>query len=223
LWLQLPAAARDRLLQHATRVRLVFGEIVFRAHERPRDVYFPETAVISRVAHLNDGRSLEVGLIDNGGMAGIAVLPGVVMTYDGIVQVEGNAIKIRSAVMAEELSHPGETHERLGKYAWTVLADSIQFAACNNFHDVDCRCARWLLMMHDTAGRDQFPITQDLLAQMLGVRRATVTHAAQRLHRAGLIDYKHGQLRVRDRSALERTSCECYRISRDTRKSILGY
>lgn len=223
LWLLLPCAVRERLTRHARRICLECGQTVFRARERPRAVYFPETAVIARVAHLNDGQTLEVGLIGSDGMAGICVLPGAVMTYDGAVQVAGTAIQVPAAAMVEELRQPGPAHQLLGKYAWTVLGDSIQTAACNNFHPVGERCCRWLLMMNDVIGRDDFPITQDVLAQMLGVRRATITRAAQALHRAGVIDYRHGRLTVRNRRALEAASCECYRIMRDTHHDLLGY
>lgn len=223
LWLLLPGPVRERLVRHARSVRLDLGHTVFQSHERPPAVYFPETAVISRVAHTHDGQALQVGLIGSGGMAGISVLPGAVMTYDGVVQVTGAAVKVEATAMAEELRHPGAAHALLGKYAWTVLGESIQTTACNNFHPVGQRCARWLLMMNDTIGRDDFLITQDILAQMLGVRRATVTHAAQALQRAGLVDYKHGHLTVRRRRGLEAASCECYGIMRDTRRDLLGY
>jgi CRP-like cAMP-binding protein len=221
-WTNLPGAVRERLIQHAKRVHLDVGETVFEAHHRPHAVYFPETAVVSRIAHLRDGHALQVGLIGNDGMTGISVLPGVAMAYDGIVQIAGTAVQVDAVRMADELRHPGSTHELLGKYAWVVLGDSIQTAACNNFHRVQQRCARWLLMMCDVMGRSDFPITQDLLAQMLGVRRATVTRAAQALHRAGIIDYKHGQLTVRNRRALETASCECYRRMRESRHDLLG-
>jgi CRP-like cAMP-binding protein len=145
------------------------------------------------------------------------------MAYDGVVQMPGLAVKISAAAMTEELHRPGSIHDVLGRYAWTLLADAIQIAACNNFHSVTKRCARWLLTMDDAARRDDFPITQDLLALMLGVRRATITRAAQALHRAGLIDYKHGHLSVRDRPKLEAESCECYGIMRETRHRLLGY
>ena len=104
-----------------------------------------------------------------------------------------------------------------------MVGDSIRTAACNNFHRVDQRCARWLLMMDDVVGQHDFPMTQDLLARMIGVRRATVTRAAQVLHRAGLIDYRHGHVTVRDRQGLERASCECYRVMREAREKLLGY
>ena len=222
LWLQLPGSVREHLSRHAKRVRLSVGQAVFHSHEVPRAVYFPETAVISRLAHLNDGQTLEVGLIGADGMAGIAVLPGTFMTYDGIVQVAGAALKVDAEAMVRELRHPGPAHELLGRYAWVLLGDSIQTAACNNFHAVGQRCARWLLMMRDVMGRDDFSITQDRLAQMLGVRRASVTKAARALQLAGAIDYKHGHLTVRTRRGLEAASCECYRVMRETHRRVLG-
>jgi CRP-like cAMP-binding protein len=223
LWQLLPGVGRERLVRRARRVLLDVGQTVFQARERPRAVYFPETAVISRVVQLNDGHMLQIGVISAGGMAGISILPGVAMTYDSIVQISGTAVKIEAAAMTEELRHPGPIHELLGKYAWSVLGDSIQMAACNNFHPVRKRCARWLLMMHDVMGHDRFPITQELLARMLGVRRATVTRAAQGLQRAGIIEYRHGHLAVRSRRALEEASCECYRAMRETHRDLLGY
>ena len=160
---------RERLSHHAKRVRLEVGQAVFHAREPPRAVYFPETAVISRLAHMSDGQTLEVGVIGQNGMAGIAVLPGTFMTYDGVVQVAGTALKVDAESMLRELRHPGPAHELLGRYAWVLLGDSIQMAACNNFHTVGRRCARWLLLMHDVMERDDFPITQDRLALMLGI------------------------------------------------------
>jgi CRP-like cAMP-binding protein len=221
-WQVLPASAREHLISHAKRVWLNAGDPVFQAHEPLRALYFPETAVISRIARLKDGQTLEIGLIGSDGVAGISILPGTVMPYDGIVQIAGTAIRITAAAMAELLRQPGPTHDLLGKYAWAIMGDSIQGAACNNFHGIGQRCARWLLMMHDTIGQPDFPITQDLLAQMIGVRRATITQAARAFQRQGIVDYKHGRLTIRDRPALEAASCECYRIMRDTHRHLLG-
>ena len=156
-------------------------------------------------------------------MAGISVLPGTFMTYVGVVQVSGTALKVDAEAMTRELRHQGPAHELLGRYAWVLLGHGIQTAACNNFHSVDKRCARWLLMMHDVMGRDDFPITQDRLAQMLGVRRASVTRAARTLQRAGTIDYQHGHLIVHKRRGLEAASCECYRVMREMHQHVLGY
>ena len=220
--MRFPDPVRERLGHYAKRVHLDVGQTVFRAHERPRAVYFPETAVISRQAHVSDGQTLEVGLIGADGMAGISVLPGTFMTYDGVVQVAGTALKVDAEAILRELRHPGPTHELLGRYAWGLLVHSIQTAACNNFHSVGKRCARWLLMMHDVMERTDFPITQDRLAQMLGVRRASVTKAARALQRAGVIDYKHGHLILRNRRGLEAASCECYRVMRETHQRPPG-
>src|SRR5262249_27667154 len=157
-----------------------------------------------------------------GGLAGISVLPGVAMSYDGVVQAPGTAVRVNAALLADEGRQSAVVQEGLGHYAWAVLADSIQTAACNNFHNVDQRCARWLLMMHDVAGRDEFAITHDLLARMLGVRRATATKGAQDLQRSGAIAYTHGHLHVRDRKCLEDAACECYRDMRERRRELLG-
>jgi CRP-like cAMP-binding protein len=222
LWQQLPGAARERLARNAQRIDLAMGESVFKAHEPLRAVHFPETAVISRLMHLVDGQALQTGLIGHKGVAGISILRGIPMTYDGIVQIAGTAVRIPPQAVSEELRHPGPAHELLSKYAWTILGDSIQTAACNSFHPVRQRCARWLLMMRDVTGRDEFPITQDLLALMLGVRRATVTRAAQALQRVGIIGYRHGRLIIRDGRRLEEASCECYHLMCKARRELLG-
>ena len=222
LWELFPVEVRDRLQRHAKVVHLAVGRTVFRAHERPDAVYFPEGAVISRLVHLNNGQTLEVGLIGRDGMAGISVLPGTFMTYDGVVQIAGPALRVEAAAMAREIAHPGPAHEVLGRFAWTMLSHSIRSAACSNFHSIGQRCARWLLMMNDAVGQDDFPITQDLLALMLGVRRASVTKVAQALQRSGIIDYRHGHLRIRDRRGLETASCDCYQAMREDQERCLG-
>lgn len=151
LWTLLPAPVRERLNRHAKMVSLKVGQIVFRAFERPPVVYFPEAAVIARLTHLTDGHTLAAGLIGRDGMAGIGVLPGAFMAYDGVVQIPGTARRIDADVMARELRHSGPFHGLLGRYAYLLFINSIQAAACNNFHSVKRRCA--LLVADDARSR----------------------------------------------------------------------
>jgi len=221
MWTAFPTEVRDRLSQHARIVQLDAGRAVFREHERPEHVYFPDTALVSRIARLDEGETLEIGLIGRDGMAGISVLPGTFMSYDGVVQIAGTALKVDANAVRQELAHPGPVHELLGRYAWTVLSHSIRSAACNNFHNVSKRCARWLLTMGDAVARDDFPITHDLLALMLGVRRPSVTTVAHGFQQAGIVDYRHGHLTIRDRPRLESEACSCYAVMRAEREQVI--
>jgi len=221
LWAAFPLDVRDRLAQRARLVQLDEGRTVFREHERPEHIYFPESVLISRIARLDEGQTLEFGLIGRDGMAGISVLPGTFMSYDGVVQIPGTALRVEASAMRQELAEPGPMHELLGRYAWTLLSHSIRSAACNNFHTVAKRCARWLLTMGDVIERDDFPITQDLLALMLGVRRPSVTNVAHALHQGGIVEYRHGHLTICDRSRLEAEACSCYGVMRAERQQVI--
>ncbi len=200
------------------------GDSIFRAHEPLHAAYFPETGVISLLTRLPDGKTLEVGLVGKDGMAGMALLPGVnMMPFDGTVQVAGTALRLTSEALKQMVREPGPIHQLLGRYAYAVFALGVQTAACNNFHSLRKRTARWLLMLHDLAEDAEFPLTQNTLALMLGVRRPSVTIAARALQRAGLIDYRHGHMKIRNRRGLEAASCECYRLMRQEQQRLLGY
>ncbi|OFW34536.1 MAG: hypothetical protein A3G76_13505 [Acidobacteria bacterium RIFCSPLOWO2_12_FULL_65_11] len=221
---QLPADVGDRLRPHLRSVRLKRGESIFRAHEPLHTAYFPVTGVISLLTHLTDGKTLELGLVGKDGMAGVALLPGVnTMPFDGTVQVAGTALRLTAEALKQMVREPGPIHELLGRYAYSVFALGVQTAACNNFHSLKKRTARWLLMLHDLAENAEFPLTQNTLALMLGVRRPSVTIAARALQRAGLVDYRHGRMRIRNRRGLEAASCECYRVIRQEQQRLLGY
>ena len=221
---RLPDALRASLDPHLHRVRLESGQPIFHAHEPLRAVYFPEIGVIALLTRLNGGETLEVGLVGKDGMVGVALLPGVnMMPCDAVVQVGGTALRMDSDVLKQAVKQPGLLHELLGRYAYSLFAQGVQTAACNAFHSVKERCARWLLMTHDLVEGDEFPITQNLLATMLGVRRPSITLVARALRRARLIDYRHGRMKIRDRRGIEAASCECYRLVREEQHRLLGY
>lgn len=200
------------------------GQSIFRAHESLRAVYFPETSVIALLTHLNSGEVLDVGLVGRDGMAGVALLPGInMMPCDAIVQIAGSALRMDSDALKQAARQPGLLHDLLGRSAYSLFAQGVQTAACNTFHSVKERCARWLLMTHDLIDGDEFPITHNLLATMLGVRRPSVTIVARALQRARLVEYRHGHMKIRDRAGLEAASCDCYRVVREEQYRLLGF
>lgn len=221
---RLPSGALSRLTPHLESVHLDRKDVLFRAHEPLRAVYFPGSAVVSMVARLETGETLEVGLIGRDGLAGTAILAGVTtMSCDGIVQVPGLAYRMRPDVLRLEMLADDALSSAVGRYSQLLLVRSMQMSACNAFHSVEQRCLRWLLTVADLIGGGDIPVTHELLAAMLGVRRPTVTLAIQSLDRARLVEEQRGRIVCRDRTRLEAACCECYRAMREEQRRLLGY
>jgi CRP-like cAMP-binding protein len=209
----LPRKEYQRLLPELEQVTLPFAEVVYEPGERIRHVYFPDVSVVSLLAEVADRSTLEIGLIGNEGMAGISVFMGVDMSpHRAIVQGAGTAGRMRVAVLRKEAGRKGSLHRLLQLYAHSLLTQVSQSAACNRFHVVDARLARWLLMTGDRLGRNEFRLTQDFISNMLGVRREGVNKAAGALQKDELINYSRGQIRILNRAGLEAVSCACYAI-----------
>jgi CRP-like cAMP-binding protein len=199
-------------LEHVTLKR---GDVVYRADQEIHHVYFPEEAVVAMVDRMDDGRTVEVGIIGREGIVGINVFLGGVVTPDkAIVQLAGGAMRMRSKDLRKELRFGSPLQRLLLGYARTFLAVISQSVACSQHHSIEQRLARWLLTMNDYAGSREFLMFQESIATMLGVRRAGVTAAAHELQAAGLINYRRGRMSILDRRGLERKSCECYRFIR---------
>lgn len=219
----LPPDVLARLTPHLHAVRLVRKELLFRAHEPLRVVHFPTTAVVSFIAHVESGETLEVGLVGRDGLVGTSVFPGILaMSCDGVVQVPGVALRMSADVLRRELLADRTLYSVIGRYAQVLLARSMQMSVCNMFHSVEQRCIRWLLTVSDLIGHDDIPLTHDLLATMLGAHRPTVTLTLRSLQRAGLIDESRGRVRLRDRQRLESACCECYGVMQDEERRLLG-
>lgn len=220
----LPAGTRERLAPHLEPVSLALQELVFAAKGPIEHVYFPLNAVVSYMSEPAAGAAVELATVGNEGMAGIAAfLTGGAMPYRVIAQVPGVALRLPAALLVAEADHDAVLTDVLKRHTQALISRVAQTGACNRLHPVEERCARWLLTTHDrVAGAEQFPLTQEFLAQMLGVRRATVTVAAGTLQRAGLIHYTRGKITVVDRPGLEAASCGCYRIVRDETDRLLG-
>lgn len=184
--------------------------------DKPMDkVYFPIDAVISVVTTLADGTSVEVGSIGSEGTTGIFTALGASTVPNAtFCQVDGRCFVMSCATFERYLSSDTTFRQALNVFAVGYINMLAQLVACNRLHALDSRCARWLLMTHDRVGRDTFPLTQEFLAMMLGVRRSGVTLAASAFSDAGFIKYSRGTMTILDRTGLEKETCECYAVER---------
>jgi CRP-like cAMP-binding protein len=186
-------------------------------------VYFPITLVASVLAVTKNEGAVEVGTIGNEGIVGLPLFLGAESSPGrAVVQVGGEADRMSAAVFQREAEREGALRSLLHRYTQGFMTQVSQGTACNRAHSAEQRLARWLLIVRDRVGGNEFPLTHEFLGQMLGVRRATVSETAGALQRAKLIGYKRGVLQIRDPEALERTACECYRIVRDEFERLLG-
>lgn len=214
---RLGAAERARLHPRLEEVTLHYKEELL-AFGKPIDyVYFPTVGVVSMVTDLAHGATVETGTVGREGMVGIsALLGGSVSTSRAFAQIPGYAYRLSAAALQDHLRHPGGELAVQGlRYANTLVATISQTAACNRAHTVEERMARWLLLSRDRVDSDAFPLTQEFLSEMLGVRRPTVSLTGATLQKAGLIRYTRGQITVLDRQGLEAVSCECYQVIRE--------
>jgi CRP-like cAMP-binding protein len=187
-------------------------------------VYFPVDCVVSLVKQMRDGRSVEIATIGNEGVTGAAlVLRAPAPLGRMFVQVPGRALKLRASAFSEHLASHEEARALLERYVHALIAQIIQSSACNQLHSAAERCARWLLTMRDRRGSSSFALTHELMSQMLGVRRATVTEVAQRLKDQGAIVYRRGAVEIADEAALRRASCECYEAVAAVYEARLGF
>ena len=218
----LPKKERQRLLPDLEAVTLTFGDILFDPGDHIRHVYFPDDSIVSLLSAVEDRELLEVGMVCREGMAGLSVFMGVSESRSrGLVQATGGAKRMKAATLRREAGTGGALGKLLLRYTHSLLTQISQSAACNRFHPVNARLARWLLMTHDRIAGDEFRLTQEFLSHMLGVRREGVTLAAGALQRQKLIGYSRGRLRILDRAGLEAVSCKCYRVVRDEYDNFL--
>jgi CRP-like cAMP-binding protein len=209
----LPKNEYKRLLPQLKTVNLVLGEELYESGEAIKYVYFPNDSIISLISELSGTSWLEVGMVGNEGMAGLAVFMGAGSSSTrALVQGSGTAMRMSSAAVRMEANRLGSLHRLLHRYSHSLLAQVSQSSVCNRFHLVDARLARWLLMTTDRLGVEEFPLTQEFLSNMLGVRREGVSKAAGALQAAKLIRYSRGTINLLNRPGLEAKSCECYAI-----------
>jgi CRP-like cAMP-binding protein len=216
----LPAAQYERLFSHLERVHIPLGEVLYESGEELRYVYFPTTCIVSKFYIMENGASTEIAVVGNEGIIGISLfMGGGTMPNRAIVRNEGYAYRLRRHLFMQELDRPhggrrhdGTLHHLLLHYTQALLTQIAQSAVCNRHHSVYQQLCRWLLQSLDRLASNELTITQELIANMLGVRREGVTEAACRLQKAGLIDYRRGHITVLDRQGLETQVCECYQV-----------
>jgi CRP-like cAMP-binding protein len=206
---------RERLRWHLEPVELEYKLPLYDAYKPIEFVHFIETGVGSLVHTIANGQAAEVGTIGNEGFVGLPTLLGDDRGPTSVyVQVPGTGLRMTAGAFCQELERSGAMRATMLRYTHAFFNQVAQSAACAHFHSLEQRCCRWLLMTHDRMYSDQFLLTQEFLAMMLGVRRAGVTVAAGALQRTGLIRYTRGTVTILDRRGLERRSCECYGVSK---------
>jgi CRP-like cAMP-binding protein len=208
-----PPKEYQRLQAQLEPVKLKFGQVLYAPGKAIKHVYFPIDCLISLLTAVDKRRSLEVGMVGNEGMAGMPFILGIgVSGVRALVQGEGDALRMASAPFRIEFGRNLALQQALYRYTYALMAQVSQTAACNRFHDAQERLARWLLMTRDRVGSNNFPLTHEFLAHMLGVRREGVTEAASALKKRNLIDYKRGQIQILDPKGLQHSACSCYQI-----------
>jgi CRP-like cAMP-binding protein len=202
---------------------LPFKLIILQPDEPIEYVYFPIEGIVSLTGSWDDERSVEVATVGNEGMVGLAAFLKVRSTpLTAIVQIAGNAVRMRVDALEEQLENGNGLDGILRRYTQALLTQIAQSVVCNRLHSMDERLARWLLMSHDRVQDSDLPLTQEFMSQKLGVRRASVTDTAARLQAAGLIRYRRGSVTIVDREGLEEAACECYGIVRRGYDQLFG-
>jgi CRP-like cAMP-binding protein len=219
----LPARDYARLRPHLQRIPLTYRQSLYRADKPIGFVYFIETGVGSLVNTMTNGEATEVGTIGNEGMVGLPLVWGDDQAPTSVyVQVPGAGLRMPAALFNRELARSASMRAVMQRYGHAFFNQVAQSAACIHFHSLQQRCCRWMLMTHDRMQADQFLLTQEFLAMMLGVQRTGVSAAAGALQQAGLIRYRRGNVTIIDRGGLERRSCECYGVSKREFDRLLG-
>jgi CRP-like cAMP-binding protein len=219
----LSPTGRRRLLENCQEVELTFADVLWEPAARIRHVYFPLDSIISLLIPVDGRGSLEVRLIGNEGMLGVSPLLGIdVSPLPAVVQGSGAALRMTAASLRREQESSPALQRVLNGYTYVLLEQLAQATACISFHLLEARLARWLLMTHDRAHSNEFHLTHELLAQMLGVRRVGITNAAGLLQERKLVSYSRGDITVLDRAGLERVSCKCYRAAKNTYERVLN-
>jgi CRP-like cAMP-binding protein len=211
----LSAPELKRLRAHLEPVAMPLGHVVYESGRLLDHVYFPTTAIVSLLYVMEDGASAEIAVVGNEGVVGISLFMGGESTPSrAVVQSAGDAFRLPAKFVLQEFNRGGSIQHLLLRYTQSLITQMAQTAVCNRHHSVDQQLCRWLLLSLDRLIGDKLVMTQELIANMLGVRREGVTAAAGKLQKAGVIEYRRGHITVLDRPKLETMSCECYSVVR---------
>jgi CRP-like cAMP-binding protein len=212
----LPKEVTDRLLPHLEVAEFPLGKVLLESGDPEHYVYFPTDSIVSLLYVMANGASAEISVVGNEGIVGVAVfMGGESTTSRAVVQSAGSAYRLPRQRLKDEFNRHSELMYLMLRYAQALITQMAQTAVCNRHHNIDQQLARWLLMSIDRLSGDELNMTQELIANMLGVRREGVTEAAGKLHKLGIIQYKRGHIRVLDRPELERRVCECYAVVKE--------
>ncbi len=219
----LPTEIHERMAPHLEAVDLSLGQVIYESGEQLDHIYFPTTCIVSLLYTMEDGTSAEIGVVGNDGVVGIALFMGGETTPNrAVVQSGGRSLRMRPTHLMQEFRRGGPLQQLLLRYTQALITQMSQTAVCNRLHTVDQQLCRWLLLSHDRLTSDELTMTQELIANMLGVRREGVTVAAGRLQAAGLIRYHRGHITITNRAGLEARACECYQVVRNEFERLLG-
>jgi len=209
----LAAGAAGRIQSQLELVFMPLGLVLYEADSRLTHVYFPTTCIVSLLYVMADGDSAEIAVVGNEGVVGIALFMGGESTPSrALVQSAGHAYRLSAAMLKAEFHQFGALHNLLLRYTQALITQMAQTAVCNRHHSIDQQLCRWLLLSLDRLDSDELNMTQELIANMLGVRREGVTEAAGKLQSSGIIQYSRGTIAVLDRARLEERVCECYAV-----------
>jgi CRP-like cAMP-binding protein len=209
----LPTSEFERLAPQLELVPLKLGEVLYESGGQLKHVYFPTDSIVSLLYVMQDGASAEIAVVGNEGILGISLFMGGETTPSrAVVQSEGHGYRLPAQNLKREFNRSGPMMHLLLRYTQALITQMSQTAVCNRHHSVDQQLCRWLLLSLDRLPSDELTMTQELISNMLGVRREGVTEAAGRLRDAGIIDYSRGHIKVKDRRKLEQKVCECYAV-----------
>ncbi|CAB3744414.1 hypothetical protein LMG24238_07262 [Paraburkholderia sediminicola] len=218
----LPEADWARFATHLVPVDMPLGQVIYESGDRLDHVYFPATSIVSLLYVMQNGASAEIAIVGNEGMIGIALFMGGETTPNrAVVQSAGRAYRLDARILKDEFHRAGVVQRLLLRYTQSLITQMAQTAVCNRHHSIDQQLCRWLLLSIDRLPSNELTMTQELIANMLGVRRAGVTEAAMKLQDARLIRYSYGHIEVLDRPGLEKRVCECYEVVRKECERLL--
>ena len=219
----LPDEERDRLFPHLSFVSMPLGDVLYESGETLKHIYFPTDSIVSLLYVMKDGASAEIAVVGNEGAIGVALFMGGETTPSrAIVQSAGSAFRLEGKRLKAEFNRHGQMLHVLLRYTQSLITQMAQTAVCNRHHSVNQQLCRWLLLSLDRLRSNELKMTQELIANMLGVRREGVTAAAGELQKAGVIRYRRGKITVLDRAKLEQLSCECYSVVKKESDRLLN-